>query len=118
MQGPKIRRLYYSTKEVSEIVHISPQILKDWELTIPNLKPTKSKSGRRMYKPEDMKAILKIKEWKDSGHSDEEINRLLKSSSVQKTVVNGGETKEKKSGRVLLLYEISNGLRDILHILE
>jgi len=118
MQGPKIRRLYYSTKEVSEIVRISPQMLKDWEQSIPGFKPTKSKSGRRLYKPEDMKTIEKIKELKEIGHTDKEINRLLKDSNVQKTVSTGGETKENKSGRVLLLYEIYNGLREILHILE
>lgn len=77
MAGPKIRRLYYSASEVSDIVGISPGMLKAWEQKFPNFKPARSQSGRRLYKPSDLKLVKRIKKLKDIGYTDEKVLGLL-----------------------------------------
>ena len=118
MDGPEIRKLYYSTKEVSDITKISPKLLRLWEERIPNLKPSKSKSGRRLYKPDDVKMIQLIKEWKEEGYSDEEINRLIYRTDIQGHEVVKDEPAGKKSQYAELTIEIFNGLREILNIID
>ena len=118
MDGPEIRKLYYSTKEVSDITKISPQLLRLWEDRIPNLKPSKSKSGRRLYKPDDVKIILLIKEWKEEGYSDEEINSLIHRTDIHDHEVGKSEPAGKKSQHAEQFFEILNGLREILNILD
>jgi DNA-binding transcriptional MerR regulator len=118
MQGPKIRRLYYSARDVSEIVNISSQLLREWEESLPNLKPSKSKSGRRLYKPEDMKKILRIKEWKENGYSNKEINRLLRGDDDREKQIKKAVSEKKATEKCFPFYEIYNGLLEILHILD
>ncbi|MBN2105085.1 MerR family transcriptional regulator [bacterium] len=77
MSGPEIRRLYYSTQDVCDIVHVRPYDLKQWSTKFSELRPSVSKTGRRLYKDKDLEVIRRIKTLKDQGHSDDEIEYLL-----------------------------------------
>lgn len=83
MAGPKIRRLYYSASEVSDLIGISPGLLKTWENKFPHFKPARSQSGRRLYKPSDLKLIRRIKKLKDIGYTDEKVLGLIYPSEEQ-----------------------------------
>jgi DNA-binding transcriptional MerR regulator len=118
MQGPSIRRLYYSTKEVSDITQVTPELIKLWEDSFSHLKPSKNKSGRRMFKPEDVKKILRIKEWKENGYSDVEINQMVQSTDIPEDGSGKGHSDNMKSNDMILLFEIHNELKEILNILD
>ena len=55
-------RLYRSISEVSELVAVKPHVLRYWETQFSMLRPKKNRAGNRMYRPEEVKLLLKIKE--------------------------------------------------------
>ena len=122
MAGPEIRRLYYSTKEVVEFVQIPRHILRIWETRFPQLKPSKSKSGRRLYRQKDLDILFEIKKLKDQGYTDDKVLWLIDhqqgDSQPEGLDQNKLTPKVNKSQRMVYLFEMVNGLNEILHILD
>ncbi len=54
-------KLYFRIGEVSKLTQTKPYVLRFWETEFPTLKPAKSKSGHRLYRREDVEAVLEIK---------------------------------------------------------
>jgi DNA-binding transcriptional MerR regulator len=52
---------YFRIGEVSELAETKPYVLRYWETEFPMLKPTKSPSGHRLYRREDVEMVLAIK---------------------------------------------------------
>ena len=55
-------RLYRSISEVSELVGVKPHVLRYWETQFSMLRPKKNRAGNRMYRPEEIKLLLHIKD--------------------------------------------------------
>jgi DNA-binding transcriptional MerR regulator len=55
-------KLYFRIGEVSKLTQTKPYVLRFWETEFPTLKPTKSKSGHRLYRRQDVEAVLEIKQ--------------------------------------------------------
>lgn len=55
-------RLYFKIGEVAELTGVQPYILRYWETEFGNLRPTKSRSGQRLYRRNDVLAVLRIKD--------------------------------------------------------
>jgi DNA-binding transcriptional MerR regulator len=55
-------RLYRSISEVSEMVGVKPHVLRYWETQFSMLRPKKNRAGNRMYRPEEIKLLLHIKD--------------------------------------------------------
>jgi DNA-binding transcriptional MerR regulator len=55
-------KLYFRIGEVSSLTHTKPYVLRFWETEFPTLKPIKSKSGHRLYRRQDVEAVLQIKD--------------------------------------------------------
>jgi len=118
MEGPKIQRLYYSAGDVSEIVQIPTHVLRSWEKKFPRLKPSKSKSGRRLFKPHDLNLVMEIKALKGKGYTDEKICNLLKPTGGEEAVKHEVSTKTETARKDYLIFDIYSGLKEILHILD
>jgi DNA-binding transcriptional MerR regulator len=54
-------KLYFRIGEVSKLTHTKPYVLRFWETEFPTLKPTKSKTGHRLYRRQDVELVLEIK---------------------------------------------------------
>jgi len=54
-------KLYFRIGEVSKLIHTKAYVLRFWETEFPMLKPTKSKSGHRLYRRQDVELVLEIK---------------------------------------------------------
>jgi DNA-binding transcriptional MerR regulator len=54
-------KLYFRIGEVSKLTHTKPYVLRFWETEFPTLKPTKSKSGHRLYRRRDVELVLEIR---------------------------------------------------------
>jgi DNA-binding transcriptional MerR regulator len=54
-------KVYYSIREVADILEVKPYILRFWEGEFPQLHPRTSKGGRRQYQLDDIKLLLLIK---------------------------------------------------------
>ena len=55
-------KLYFRIGEVSDIVGVKPYVLRYWESEFPDIRPSKSKSGQRLYKRRDVELLLRIKQ--------------------------------------------------------
>ncbi|NOQ23620.1 MAG: MerR family transcriptional regulator [Candidatus Aegiribacteria sp.] len=57
---PGSEKLYYSISEVCSLTGLKPHVLRYWETAFPILKPSKSQSGNRIYKQQDIELIKLI----------------------------------------------------------
>jgi DNA-binding transcriptional MerR regulator len=55
-------KLYRSISEVSDLVGVKPHVLRYWETQFGMLRPRKNRAGNRMYRPDEVKLLLQIKE--------------------------------------------------------
>lgn len=55
-------KLYRSISEVSEMVGVKPHVLRYWETQFGMLRPKKNRAGNRMYRPDEVKLLIQIKE--------------------------------------------------------
>jgi DNA-binding transcriptional MerR regulator len=55
-------KLYRSISEVSEMLDVKPHVLRYWETQFSMLRPKKNRAGNRMYRPEEVRMLLRIKE--------------------------------------------------------
>ncbi len=56
------KKLFYKIGEACKKLDIQPYVLRYWETEFPFLKPSKSKSGQRVYSEDELKIIGRIKE--------------------------------------------------------
>jgi DNA-binding transcriptional MerR regulator len=59
---PKVKKLYYSIGEVSELTGLKAYVLRYWETEFSSLKPPKNRAGNRTYRQKDIDVILEIKD--------------------------------------------------------
>ena len=55
-------KLYFRIGEVSRLCRLPAYVLRFWETEFPQLRPTKSSTGQRMYRRRDIENLLKIKQ--------------------------------------------------------
>ena len=55
-------KLYRSISEVSEMLGVKPHVLRYWETQFGMLRPRKNRAGNRMYRPEELRVLERIKE--------------------------------------------------------
>jgi DNA-binding transcriptional MerR regulator len=56
-------KLYRSISEVSALVAVKPHVLRYWESQFSMLRPKKNRAGNRMYRPDEVRLLLRIKEY-------------------------------------------------------
>ncbi|MGZ4787086.1 MAG: MerR family transcriptional regulator [Terriglobales bacterium] len=54
-------KLYFRIGDVSELLQLPTYVLRFWETEFPQLKPTKSSSGQRMYRRREVELALRIR---------------------------------------------------------
>ena len=100
-------KLFFKIGEVCEIVGVEPYVLRFWETEFPNLAPSKSKTGHRVYKRKDVENVLRIKELLyDRGFTIAGARRHL------------AKTRMSKEEQELILTRVSKELRAILTLLQ
>jgi len=55
-------KLYFRIGEVSRLCRLPAYVLRFWETEFPQLRPTKSSTGQRMYRRRDIENLVKIKQ--------------------------------------------------------
>lgn len=55
-------KLYRPISEVSELVGVRPHVLRYWETQFSMVRPRKNRAGNRMYRPDEITLLLRIKE--------------------------------------------------------
>jgi len=54
-------KLYFRIGDVSELLQLPPYVLRFWETEFPQLKPTKSSTGQRMYRRREVELAVRIR---------------------------------------------------------
>jgi DNA-binding transcriptional MerR regulator len=79
-------KLYFRIGEVSKLTHTKAYVLRFWETEFPMLKPTKNKSGHRLYRRQDVELVLEIKRLLyTKGFTISGARKLLTPSSQSRT---------------------------------
>ena len=55
-------KLYYRIGEVSALTGVPSYVLRFWEGEFPTIKPRRTESGQRLYRPEDVERIRLIQD--------------------------------------------------------
>lgn len=56
-------KLYRSISEVSALVGVKAHVLRYWETQFSMLRPRKNRAGNRMYRPDEVRLLMRIKEY-------------------------------------------------------
>ena len=106
-------KLYRSISEVSEMLDVKPHVLRYWETQFSMLRPKKNRAGNRMYRPDEVKLLLRIRELL--------YGKRFTIAGARRTLLAErredspqGELEFAEAERRMLLFEVKEGLRDIL----
>src|SRR5579864_1838892 len=78
-------RLYFRIGEVSRLCGLPSYVLRFWETEFPQLKPSKSSTGQRMYRRLDVENVLRIKKLLyDEGFTISGARQQLRSEATKK----------------------------------
>ena len=106
-------KLYRSISEVSDMLDVKPHVLRYWETQFSMLRPRKNRAGNRMYRPDEVKMLLRIKELLyDRRYTIEGARRTLLDERREESpqVELGFDMAERR----MALYEVKEGLRDLV----
>ncbi len=75
-------KLYFRIGEVARLCRLPAYVLRFWETEFPQLKPSKSGTGQRMYRRRDVETVVRIKKLLyDDGFTIAGARQLLRSES-------------------------------------
>ena len=114
---PRVKKLYYSIGEVSELTKLKSYVLRYWETEFSQLKPPKNRAGNRTYRQKDIDLILDIKDLLyNKKFTIEGARTMIKSKDPDLnlgTPIGGLNEKQK-----LILNKIKSELNSILNIIS
>jgi DNA-binding transcriptional MerR regulator len=108
-------KLYFRIGEVAELCQLPTYVLRFWETEFPQLKPTKSSTGQRMYRRRDVENVVTVKRLLyDEGFTIAGARERLKAEARPKTNPLPFPKKNSKDG----IRRVRQGLQEILQILS
>ena len=104
---------YRSISEVADLIGVKPHVLRYWETQFASLRPRKNRAGNRMYRPDEVKLLLRIKDLLYARRYTIEGARrtLLDERREESPQVELGFD---QAERHMVLYEVKEGLRDVI----
>ena len=115
--NPKVKKLYYSIGEVSDMTDLKSYVLRYWETEFNQLKPPKNRAGNRTYRQKDIEIILNIKDllYNKKFTIDGARNVIQSKQGSESPLSNSsGLNPDQK----IILKKIKNSLEDILKIIN
>lgn len=107
MPDPEIQKLYYSIGEVSRLTGLDTHVLRYWESEFSELSPRKNRGGKRLYRENDIKILLHIKELLyDKRFTIEGAKKALQEEGKSNRKVETSEHSDR-------LKEIKDGLQEL-----
>jgi DNA-binding transcriptional MerR regulator len=110
-------KLYFRIGEVARLCRLPAYVLRFWETEFPQLKPSKSDTGQRMYRRRDLDNILRIKQLLyDEGYTIAGARQQLRSEMKAKAQSAALPFPPPDAGSGLR--HVKRGLQEILSILS
>lgn len=80
----KSKSAFRSIAEVTEDLGIAPHVLRFWETKFAQIKPMKTKSSRRYYRPDDVELLMLIKDLLyNRRYTIEGVQKLFKNRTLK-----------------------------------
>lgn len=128
----KSKSAFRSIAEVTEDLDIAPHVLRFWETKFVQIKPMKTKSSRRYYRPDDVAILSLIKELLyEKRYTIEGVQKLFKNrtvkdilgSEIQEDLFETIEKTEEKSSNskdqiTLAIKELTNIKQDLQKLIK
>ncbi len=115
--SPKVKKLYYSIGEVSNLTGLKAYVLRYWETEFSQLKPPKNRAGNRTYRQKDIDFILQIKDLLyNKKFTIDGARGVIKSEKLEGN--NTIQTSAFSEKQKLILNKIKEDLSDILSIIS
>ena len=114
--SPKVKKLYYSIGEVSELTGLKAYVLRYWETEFSQLKPSKNRAGNRTYRQKDIDLIMHVKNLLYNEKYTIEGARSVLKGSTNKSTLNEAETVNEK--QKIIVKKIRENLETILSIIS
>ena len=112
MELRKIKKLYYSIGQISELTGLKQYVLRYWETEFQHLKPNKNSAGNRVYTPEDVENIKEVKRLlHEEKFTIKGARQHLKDMKSKKKVIN---IDNMSNVDVSLLKKIQSDVEDLL----
>jgi len=109
-------KLYFRIGEVGRLCSLPGYVLRFWETEFPQLKPSKSSTGQRMYRRGDVESVLRIKKLLyDQGFTIAGARQQMRAEARRKQTALPFSVPA--AGRAELR-QVRQGLREILGILS
>jgi len=103
-------KLFFKIGEVSRLTGLAPYVLRYWETEFPQIHPRKGAGGQRIYRREDVVAVLEIRKMLHAeGYTIAGARRKLGRGRAQ---AGAGEGKREAVAKA------QEGLRDLLTLME
>ena len=113
---PKVKKLYYSIGEVSELTGLKAYVLRYWETEFPQLKPPKNRAGNRTYRQKDIDLILHVKNLLYSEkYTIDGARSVLKGGTNKSNLLEAETVNEKQK---IIVKKIRENLETILSIIS
>ena len=110
-------KLYRSISEVADLVGVKQHVLRYWETQFSMLRPRKNRAGNRMYRPDEVKLLLRIRELLyDRRYTIAGARRTLLDERKDSTAQ--VEIGFDDAGRRLVLHEVKTELRQLVERLK
>ncbi len=109
-------KLYFRIGEVAELCQLPTYVLRFWETEFPQLRPTKSSTGQRMYRRRDVDNVLHIRkllyqEGFTIAGARQHLREAARAASASQTAL------PFPTRHTTELKRVRQGLRDVLGIL-
>ena len=109
-------KLYFRIGEVSRLCRLPSYVLRFWETEFPQLKPSKSNTGQRMYRRPDVENVLRIKKLLyEEGFTIAGARQYMRSEGRKKQSPLPFAAPPANLGRIK---EVRQGLKEILGMLS
>src|SRR5438270_4170120 len=109
-------KLYFRIGEVSRLCGLPSYVLRFWETEFPQLKPTKSSTGQRMYRRLDVENVLRVKKLLyEEGFTIAGARQVLRAETKKKQAPLPFTAPETSAAH---LKQMRQGLREILGLLS
>ena len=115
--NPKVKKLYYSIGEVSEMTNLKSYVLRYWETEFSQLKPPKNRAGNRTYRQKDIEVILNIKDLLYKKKFTIDGARVVLQEK-DKIVSESKDSKSLSNNQKVVLSKIKKNLEEILNIIN
>ena len=117
---PRVKKLYYSIGEVSELTGLKAYVLRYWQTEFSKLNPPKNRAGNRTYRQKDIDVILNIKDLLYKKKYTIEGARSIISGHKRTPAIKENLTKQKSidEKQQVILNKIQKELNSIIHIIK